>query len=323
MSDSLYTYAVARIRSKELSLLNSQAIEQLLAAKSHDECMRLLADRGWGDGEPGIGAERMLAAEREKTWSLIGELVEDMSVFDVFLYANDYHNLKAAVKLVCTGEEDFGIFISHGTVDYRAILDAVRQKEFGLLPEAMRAPAEEAYTALSQTRDGQLCDIVIDRAALEAIERAGRESDSELIAKYAKLTVAAADIKTAVRCQKTGKSLEFIRRALAPCRSLDVYQLARAAADSLEAVSDYLSTTDYAAAVSALEQSPSAFERWCDNVIIESIRPQQFQAFGIGPLAAYILGRENEIKCVRIILSGKLNDLPEASIRERIREMYV
>ena len=94
----------------------------------------------------------MLAAEREKTWSLIGELVEDMSVFDVFLYANDYHNLKAAVKLVCTGEEDFGIFISHGTVDYRAILDAVRQKEFGLLPEAMRAPAEEAYTALSQTR---------------------------------------------------------------------------------------------------------------------------------------------------------------------------
>lgn len=26
------------------------------------------------------------------------ELVEDMSVSDVFLYANDYHNLKAAIK---------------------------------------------------------------------------------------------------------------------------------------------------------------------------------------------------------------------------------
>lgn len=52
MSDSLYTYAVARIRSKELSLLNSQAIEQLLAAKSYDECMRLQADRGWGTASP-------------------------------------------------------------------------------------------------------------------------------------------------------------------------------------------------------------------------------------------------------------------------------
>ena len=31
----------------------------------------------------------------------INELVEDMSVFDVFLYANDYHNLKAAIKERC------------------------------------------------------------------------------------------------------------------------------------------------------------------------------------------------------------------------------
>jgi V/A-type H+/Na+-transporting ATPase subunit C len=35
------------------------------------------------------------------------------------------------------------------------------------------------------------------------------------------------------------------------------------------------------------------------------------------------LARENEIKCVRIILSGKLNDLPEKSLKERLREMYV
>ena len=62
------------------------------AAKSYDECLRLLADRGWGDGEVAADDARLLAAEREKTWNLIGELVEDMSVFDVFLYANDYHN---------------------------------------------------------------------------------------------------------------------------------------------------------------------------------------------------------------------------------------
>ena len=84
-----------------------------------------------------------------------------------------------------------------------------------------------------------------------------------------------------------------------------------------------LSTTDYADAVEVLRQSPSAFERWCDNLIIRYIRPQQFQSFGIGPLAAYILGRENEIKSVRIILSGKLNQLSDQSIRERVREMYV
>ena len=46
-------------------------------------------------------------------------------------------------------------------------------------------------------------------------------------------------------------------------------------------------------------------------------------AFGISPLIAYILARETEIKAVRIILSGKHNNLPQETIRERLREMYV
>ena len=94
-----YLYAVARIRCKELTLLNSSVMESLLAAGSHAECLRLLSDHGWSnDGT--ITPEMLLSAERDKTWEFIGELVKDMSVFDVFLYANDYHNLKAAIKAV-------------------------------------------------------------------------------------------------------------------------------------------------------------------------------------------------------------------------------
>ena len=323
MSDQQYTYAVARIRSKELTLLNAQFLDQLLSAKSYDECLHMLIDKGWGYDTPNPTAEQLLVQEREKMWGLIGELVDDMSVFDVFLYANDYHNLKAAIKLVCTDADSEGIFIRNGTVEPELMVEAVKKHKFLPLPEAMRKPAEEAYTALVQTRDGQLCDIIIDRAALETIAAAGRASNDALIREYAELTVASADIKTAVRCNKTGKSFEFITRALAPCETLNVTALARAAVESLEAICNCLSTTDYAAAVPALQESPSAFERWCDNLIIEHIRPQQYKSFGLGPLAAYVLAKENEIKSVRIILSGKLNDLPEGSIRERIREMYV
>ena len=40
-------------------------------------------------------------------------------------------------------------------------------------------------------------------------------------------------------------------------------------------------------------------------------------------MIAYVIARQNEIKTVRIILSGKRSDLPDDSIRERVREMYV
>ena len=52
----------------------------------------------------------------------------------------------------------------------------------------------------------------------------------------------------------------------------------------------------YAEAAEALKESPSAFERWCDNRIIETIQPQKTNPFSVGPLVAYVIARQNEIK---------------------------
>ena len=214
MADKQYVYAVARIRSKELSLLSGAFLEQLTAAKSYDECVQLLTEKGWG-GDGVESAEALLAGEREKTWGLIAELVDDMSVFDVFLYGNDYHKLKAAIKEAVksagTGHDYPGIFIDQGTVDVKLIRDAIQNREFQNLPAHMAGPAEEAYKALLHTQDGQLCDIIIDKAALDAIYDAGKASGNEFLKLYAELTVASADIKTAVRGARTGKDKMCIR----------------------------------------------------------------------------------------------------------------
>jgi len=322
MPEELYTYAVARIRSKELSLLDSKFMDQLMAAKSYEECFRLLSDKGWGEGGH-MDMDQLLAHEREKTWNLIAELVEDISVFDVFLYANDYHNLKTAIKLEYKGFEDESLFIKHGSIDYKLIIEAIKTRDFSLLPEHMRSAAQEAQEVLLHTHDGQLCDRIIDKAALEAVYRAGKRQKNELLKQYSELTVAASNIKVAARAHMTGKSLEWIRLALAQCDTLEVENLAQAASDSFEALCDYLKNTDYSDAVEELERSLAAFELWYDNRLIKLIQPHKYNPFTLAPLAAYLLARENEVKTVRIILLGKSNQLPEDSMRERIRIMYV
>ena len=127
----------------------------------------------------------------------------------------------------------------------------------------------------------------------------------------------------AVRAQKTAKSTEFMKRAMAECDSLSVSQLSKAALSGMDAICEYLRGTAYAEGAEALAESPSAFERWCDNRIIQTISPEKYHAFTIGPVIAYVIARQNEIKTVRIILSGKQNELPDDSIRERVRKMYV
>ena len=318
-----YIYAVARIRAKELLCFGSPAMEQLMACKTYEECLRMLNEKGWGNGSAGQTPESLLDGERNKTWEQLRELVEDMSVFDVFLYANDYHNLKAAIKENYAPSHGADIYSSNGTIDPAVFRQAADEHDFSVLPAGMRDAAEEAMSVLRETGDGQLCDIIIDKAALNAILQAGKASSDPLLAFYAEHTVATANIKTAVRCQKTGKSLAFIQRALAECDTLDVSLLAQTAVESFEAMIEYLGRTCYSGAAEALTQSASAIERWCDNRLIEKIRPQKYETSTIGPLAAWLLARDNEIKAVRILLSGKRNGLSDDAIRERLREMYV
>ena len=321
MAKNSYIYAVARIRSHELKLLNAAFMEQLLAAPDEEGALRLLLEHGWG--VPGMSAEQMLDGESQKTWELIGELVTELSVFNVFLYENDYHNLKAAIKEACIGGTHPGIYLGSATIPAEQMEKAVEERSFDELPERMREPAERAMDTLLTTRDGQLCDCIIDRAALTAIREAGVSSGSELLALYGELTAAIGDIKTAVRAIRTGKDAEFLRLCLAPCASLDADRLITAAAESMEALLGYLDTTVYADAVPELKKSPAAFECWCDNYLIRRIRPQLSNSFGLDPLAAYILARRTEIRSVRIILTGKRNVMNEGVIRGRVRETYV
>ena len=279
-----YTYAVARIRALEVSLFSDSAIDQLIACQNYDQALQFLEEKGWGDAESSGDAEKILTREEEKTWEVVKELSIGMEHFDVLSYPKLFHNLKAAVKEVCTGDKNRHIYYEDVRIPGEEMRKIVEDRDFGKLPDSMRIAGEEAYETLLHTGDGQLCDVIIDRAALDAIYQAGKES---------------------------------------PDKILSVSQLSKAALSGMDAICEYLRGTAYAEGADALAESPSAFERWCDNWIIQTISPEKYHAFTIGPVIAYVIARQNEIKTVRIILSGKQNELPDDSIRERVREMYV
>ncbi len=319
-----YIYAVARIRALEMSLFSQAVIEQLIAQKTYADCLQFLGEKGWGDTEAGVqGAETILNRELEKTWTLVKEMVSDQTVFDVLLIQDSFHNLKAAIKTVVDGEVQANIFYDNASVSGEALVEIIKNKDFRSLPESMRECALEAYECLVHTGDGQMCDVIIDRAAMRAMLAAAEKNGDALLKEYAETVVAVANIKIAVRSVKTEKGLDFMRRAMEECQTLNVERLMRAALSGMPDVIKYLEETPYSGGAAALSDSSSAFERWCDNRIIEAIRPQKYNSFTIGPLVAYVLARQNEIKTVRIILTGKLNHLPDDAIRERVREMYV
>lgn len=317
-----YTYAVARIRSREAHLLDNAFLEQLLS-QDYNSCIRLLSDKGWGDQATDPSGNNMLSIEEKRLWSFMRELVSDDSEFDVFLAQNDFHNLKVAIKTTTRKRSADGMLSDNGTVPAKLICDAISRQQYDELPDHLSACAKKAMSVLLTTLDGQLCDVIIDKACLDYVYKSAQYSGVDILCKYAELLVAASDIKIAIRCAKTNKSRDFALSAMSECKSLNIEKLAGASASGVEDIIEYLSDTEYKTAVDSIIKSMSAFEKWCDDFLISELEALKWDPFSFGAIVGYIVARENEIKSVRMILYGKKSGLDTQTIKERLRKTYV
>ena len=322
MKDVDYIYAVAQIRAKEKTLLTDADVQTMVGMKGEKEVLSYLTERGWGDGSADADMEKVLSAEEEKQMKILSTLGVDSKVIQVLFIEELYHNLKAAIKEVCTGIEDAEAFYRHDTYDKTELMRIIREKDFESLPESMREAAKNGLDLMLTTRDGQRLDILIDRACLDAIENEASTTKDKFLSEYAENKVVIADIKIAVRAADTKRSLQVIGDALAPNRQFDVKELAKAAATSREAVYEFLERTKYSLAVDALKDSFSAFERWCDDYIMNTLMNQKTNIMSSGPIVAFFLAKQSEIRTARIIMTAKANGFGEDIISERVRKMY-
>jgi len=306
-----YTYAVARIKYREKYCLDKNTLSALATAKTLEEAMRLLSDKGW-EGNSYLDIADNQLNELSK---LMGELV-DREEFRSFFLENDYHNIKAAVKS-CLYPASSEIFLADGTVPAKEIEEAVKNEDFNKLPDTMAGVAQEALRTLRETGDGQLCDIIIDAGFLSDIQKG-----EGLFKMYGQHIAAVANIKIALRGAKANKKKDFFERALVETADVDKTALVESAAKGDEAVYEYLSKTPFAKCFSK-DMSIAASETACDNLLNNRVKKYKNEFFGIEPIAAYYLGRLNEIKTVRMLLTAKANGVEAEYVKERLRDAYV
>ena len=317
-----YTYAVARVKMRETLLLNDQDLNDLILCKRYDSCLDLLADKGWSINEKTNDYQKILSSQIDEMWEFINELVKDKNDFNVLLYPIDFNNLKAAIKLFITDSENKGVFSKCGTIERELIWNAVKEKDFSVLPERLKNVAKNAFEVLLHTKDPQACDAIIDAGLLRAIRDEGYLSSARIIKIYSETFVACADIKIAMRGCLMGKKQEFFRTALVECKSLDISRLALAASKGINEICAYLSGTIYEDAIESIKGSVSEFEKWHNNKALELISSEKNDYFTIASIVAYILKRQNEIRMVRIILASKLAEIDEQHIRKRLGRLY-
>lgn len=313
MKDTNYAYAVANVRAVEPQLLSKSFMEQLVDAVNFEEVKRSLTDAGALDFENSM----------IKTWDFLKENAPDISELEFLIVKNDFHNLKAIIKGMVAGADGSKYCIKPCVLDIDELSEKLVQKEFDTLPEWIGKTAKEGYDLLTSTMDGQLFDMLIDKASLRAVKKFAKRAESEFADSIAELFTALTNIKIAVRIAGTGKGEAFLDNAFCQCDTLDIEELKKASADGREDVVAYISTTQYDDLCDSIEKSMMDFERECDNKIMGLLDGARRISLGPEPLICYYFAKETEWKMLRIIVNGKHIELDSQSIRERMRELYV
>jgi V/A-type H+-transporting ATPase subunit C len=331
--DVRYAYAVGRIRALETRLLTGERVNRLAEAGSIDELLRLLGDTHYAEYLFELGSpweyEVILEDEMRGVVKLVVELSMDPALTDIFRLRYDFHNVKVALKEKFSGEPLDSAYIALGTIPADRVRDAVRGKEGALvLPSHLRAALAAVTGAFPETPDPKWIDIIVDRAMFRTFVDITTRERCLFLHELLKGEIDLINILSLFRIRREDGERSFFQKALLEGGTLSTDFMSSLFGENLDAVPARLSHTPYALMVAEglahlqTQGSFLVFEKMREPFLHNYIRRADLIAFGIEPLIAYLYKKESEIRTIRTIFVGLLNNVSAETIKERTSHAF-
>jgi len=326
-----HAHAVGRVRAKEPKLLDKAKMERMAEARNAEEALKVLGETEYADYLASLVSihnfDKMLDQELRRVYREMRQLAPEL--VSIFARKFDYHNLKVIFKGYKLGEKRDDLLVRDiGNLPVDELTRAVNEDDYSKLPPSMGRAARQMAEAFRIDPDPQTADMLLERAMYAETAESVSGTDSPLLQDYFTFLTDLLNIKTYLRVRRTNRPKEFLQRALLPGGSLDMTSVVQLA-EPLELLVDRLSHCPYSGVVEegiqAYQKTDTLtrFEKLADDFLLAHMKRAKYATFGLEPLAGYLLAKENELKVIRIIMVGKINQLPAEEIKERLRDVYV
>ncbi|HYF83229.1 MAG TPA: V-type ATP synthase subunit C [Clostridia bacterium] len=333
MSENKYLYSVTRIRALETKLLDKAKIERMIEARNADEIIKILNETEYGSSISEMkdieDYETVLSKELSKTYELLREISPVPELTNLFSFRYDIQNLKTLLKSSYLDEENDGLLSDIGTIPSQRLKKMVKEKDFSDLDPIIRECVEQVVGEFTVNPDPQLIDVTLDKCLYNLMYKTAKDNKSSFLMDYISTQIDLINIKSLIRVKAMGYGRDFLKKAILINGRLDYAFFNDIFDESMETLSDRLAFKDYGKIVGEgisnyiKTKSLTKFEKLSDNFLFELAKKGKYVAFGIEPLVGYLMAKENEAKIIRMIMVGKINEIPNELIRERLRDVYV
>lgn len=328
-----FTQALSRIWVLETRLLDKAKVERMLEANSADEVLKILSDTEYGNLMGNLKRandyEAVLSSELKRIYNLVYELCPVKEIVDLMSIKYRYHNLKVLLKGKFLGKDFSNMLIDLGKEDLNDLKRKIDADNYNDLKGDVQKAVEEAVADFEANKDPQKIDIIVDRFMYKELVSIKKSLDYKFTDKIVNAIIDSTNIKTLLRVKKQGKGREFASEVIVSGGSIDKDTLVSIINETPENIISKLSFSVYSDMIKdGIEgyistNSANLLEKLSDNYIMDLMKGAKLATFGPERILSYIYAKETEIKIIRIIMVGKLNNIAEEVIRERLRDLYV
>ena len=327
-----FTQAVSRIWVLETRLLDKAKIDRMIDAKYANEVLRILGETEYSNVSSNIKRpedyEEILTAELKRVYDLVYEISPVKEVVKIMSLKYDYHNVKVLLKGKVLGKDLSSMYIKLGSLDLQELKRKIDSDNLKSLNGTLGKGVQEAMKVFEETKDPQKIDIIIDKYMYKELVEINKALNYKFIDNLVKAMIDSTNIRTLLRIKKQNKGRDFAKEVIYDGGAIESSKLIALINESPDNIMAKLQSTIYSDLVKEgfegyiATESASLLEKLSDNYIMELMKSSKLVTFGPEKLISYIYAKETEIKVIRIIMVGKLNNIAEEVIRERLRDIY-
>lgn len=321
-----YTFATAKVRALETQMLNRPTLIDMANAADFTQAVELLSSSEYSmpAAAKDFGqVENTLLAKRAEVRELFKQLITDEHLIELLKEKDDFANLRLALRRKLTDKPIGTDYSNEGSIPAEEFEQIFEQENYAPLPMHMQEAIESAVLAYYQNKNVRDIDFAIDASQADYKISSARQLNNIFLEGLFRIQVDLLNIRTMLRLKFTESELRsvfvdggFIETGLFK-HCLDIGYEAVAA---LFFATPYYEVVDSGAGYLSANKSFLKLEAACDKYYAGFLKQTQQITAGPQPVIAYLLAKESEIRTVRLILTGKKNNLETRLILDRLGE---
>jgi len=333
MIASNYAFASGKIRSLEPRILDATDIERMVSAPDFDSAFKVLNDTDYADNllevEP-VNYRDALRDDYKQLYQTLKKLIPDKDLFKFIYIKRDFLNLRVLFKAKYHNIEDIDEML-----DYETVYNPESIKEFvftqkdknGALDDDIKEIILKADRKFAVQSEPEYIDSRLTYLTFELEGKLVKRMKNKFVSGLYRLFIDQSNILSFLRAKRLKLAKEKMEEQLIFGGNIKAEDLAKVYNKTNEDLMNILGKFYDKIVSNQCDKYCQSdllyiFEKSLEDFLIRYLQKAKNIAYGPEVVVSYYFTKRNAVRNIRIIMTGKLNEMPVEEIKKTLRQVY-